>query len=272
MYRGKNIVITGAANGIGFALSEHFEARGAHVHAVDIDKKRLAEWQSDADSSDQKISTYFGDVTKSTSLKTIAEKIEENHGQISYWFNNAGVAGLGAFDELSEKDFSKVIGINLFGVVNGTRVALNHMSKNGFGTIINIASVAGLLPAPMMSAYNASKHGVVGFTRSISLELKLKKSPVKIVNVCPGFVETALINKGESLGFPEWLSFMLSTPETVVREIDRGLRKGSREIVPTFNGKMMKGFYRVFPNTTSVYSKILFTKNWRDAISNKIDI
>jgi len=272
MYKNKNIVITGAANGIGKALALFLLSKGANVFGIDLYAKLFEELETQASELTGHFTGIVGDVTKQMTLDDAAKHITKTAGNIHFWFNNAGISGLGAFDQQSESAFKKVIDVNLMGVINGTRAALGVMTADGFGSIINISSVAGMLPAPYMSAYNASKHGVIGFTRSLHLEHRIKKSPIKIVLVCPGFVETELINKGEKFGFPDWLAFMLSTKESVIREIDVGLRKGHEEIFPTFSGKMMKGLYRLFPKTTSKSSKVLLARSLKDAFFNKLDI
>ena len=120
-----------------------------------------------------------------------------------------------------------------------------------------------------MSAYVAAKHAVVGFTRALSAELELKGSPVSLLLVSPGFVDTRLIAKGESLGFPEWLSFMLSTPDAVADAVYRAMPTKRSEIVPTFNGKVMRRMYSLMPRSTVKSSRILLTKSWKDLVLNR---
>jgi short-subunit dehydrogenase len=265
---GKRVVITGAASGIGRSLALKLVAGGADVWALDLDETSLASLTDDATKYGHPITTRRADVTDRAALAKIRDEVVAK-GEIDYWVNNAGIARLGDFHEHGEAGFDQVVAVNLTGVVNGTRLALEAMEDAGRGRIVNMASIAGHLPAPFMTAYVASKHAVVGFTRSLAEELRLKDSPVSLLLVSPGFVDTRIIAKGEKMGFPEWLSFLLAKPDEVADTILAALPTKKREIIPTFNGKLMRRMYAVLPGTTVRSSKILLTKSWKDIVTNR---
>lgn len=271
MFTRKRCVVTGAGAGIGRIIALSLAAAGADVWAADVDAEALAELTEAGARQGTPIAVRQTDVTDLPALARLCDEVtsSNNHG-LDFWINNAGVAGLGDFLEFSHDDFLRVMAVNLQGVVNGTRVALAAMEAAGSGRIVNMASVAGHLPAPYMSAYCASKHAVVGFTRALQAELHLKGSPVRLMLVSPGFVDTAIIAKGEALGYPEWLAFMLATPDSVAAAVLRGLRADRDEIYPTLNGRLMKRMYGLFPKTTVKSAKILLTKSWRDLVFNRI--
>lgn len=271
MFAGKTVVVTGAGSGIGRMLCVAFAKANANVSGLDVNEQGL---EATADTLGRVGHKFVGrkvDVTDFASLAAMRDEIcLANKGALDIWVNNAGVSGLGAFSELTLDTFMHVLQVNLGGVINGSRAALQVMEDRGSGWIVNMASIAGHLPAPYMSAYCASKHAVVGFTRALTAELELLDSPVRALLVSPGFVNTGMIQKGEALGFPEWLSFMLSRPEKVAQDVLRAIKKGKREVIPTLNGKLMRQAYGFFPETTVKSSKIMLTKSFSDLLFNRL--
>jgi short-subunit dehydrogenase len=267
---GKTVVITGAAHGIGRETALLLAEKGARVNAVDVDEKGLSDLEDAFSKFGYKLTTFTGSVTDHDFMVNVRTSVISTTKSLDIWINNAGVAKISGFLETEPADFQRVMDINLIAVIDGTRLALEVMEKQGIGLIVNIGSVAGYLPAPLMSSYNASKFAVVGFTKSMQAELKLNASPVKMLLVSPGFVDTNIVAKGQEHGFPEWLGFMLSSPEDVARVIVRGMIQEKSEIVPTLNGKLMRTMYSIFPETTVRSSRMLLTKNIKDLLTNRI--
>lgn len=263
---GKIVVITGAAGGIGRALSQAFLSSGATVWALDQNTNGLKQLEKEGEKYSEPIQTLKVDVSNYDDVKSAIKEITAKTPAIHYWINNAGVSGLGDFMEKPFEDFEATLKVNLNGVVIGTRLAIEHMEKLGRGTVVNVASVAGHMSAPYLCAYSASKHAVVGFTRALRQELKLKDCPIKLLLVSPGFVDTQMIQKGTKEGFPEWLSSVLSTPDDVAHEILKGVSKEQEEIFPTWNGKALLKMYRLFPAITTKSTKILLAKSFKDLL------
>lgn len=266
MFAGKQIVITGSAKGIGRSLAEKFLKARATVWSLDVDEKALAEFQDTAQKYGQDLHTLKVDLTQKEEFQTAVKTITEKAKAIDYWVNNAGVSGLGDFSTKTFEEFEKVIAINLNATVLGTRLALDHMEQVGRGTIVNMASVAGHISCPYLSAYCASKFAVVGFSLALREELYLKQVPVKICVVSPGFVDTEMLERKRPEGFPEWLGFLLSTPEAVADEIVKGLKRGKEDIYPTFNGRMMLRMGRLMPTLTTKSSRVLLSKSVKDLL------
>jgi len=263
-FRGAHVVLTGAAGGIGRALGERLLKAGAEVWAVDLDETALRAWSVEARKRGQKLHPVVGDVTKPETL----QEARRAASPVELWVNNAGIAGLGEFRRLTPEQFDRVISVNLQAVVSGTRIALEEMDSFGRGRIVNVASVAGHLPAPFMTAYAATKHAVVGFTRALREELRLGGSAVKISLVSPGFVNTAILAKGEALGYPSWLEWALVSPDKVAKEILRAIAQGEEDIFPTWNGRLMLRLYKLFPRTTMGGSKLLLARSFKDWLLN----
>ncbi|XP_077135631.1 15-hydroxyprostaglandin dehydrogenase [NAD(+)] [Ranitomeya variabilis] len=197
---GKVALVTGAAQGIGRAMVEELLNKGAALAMVD--QNRIAGEQCKASLDEQFGSnrTLFiqCDVTDQEQLRDAFQKTVEHFGRLDILVNNAGVN--------NEKDWEKTIEVNLISVIRGTYIGLELMNKkNGGqgGVIINISSLAGLMPAAYQPVYSASKHGVIGFTRSIAALASIGNYGVRVNTVCPAFVDTPLlesIDKEENMG------------------------------------------------------------------------
>jgi short-subunit dehydrogenase len=268
-FSGKVIAITGAAAGIGRALVLELGKRSTQIVAIDRDQSALTSLKDLCDREGIDVTAIECDITDSNQLHAaVAATLRERHS-IDVWVNNAGIAINQGFDKLTLKDFQVSIAVNLTALIDATQTVLPHMQKRGIGTIVNMASVAGHLAPPYMSAYVATKHAVVGFTRSLRAELEFSDSPVRMVLVSPGFVETSMIQKGHEMGFPEWMSWMLDSPEAVARNITKGLEADELEILPNRNGKAMIAAHRVFPKLTIRSSRVFLTNSLKDYLLNR---
>jgi short-subunit dehydrogenase len=259
-------LVTGAASGIGKALTAELLNSGWKVFAIDKKTDSLVEAQ--VEFSDQ-LRVYEGDVRETALFEEITREIEAKKEWIDLWVNCAGVSGIGEFSQTSKSEFDKTVEINLLSVVNLTRTALTHMGKRGKGTVCNISSVAGFVSAPLMSAYCLTKHALVGFCRSLQAELSLSGSPLKVLLVCPGFVDTEIIKKGQSEGFPNWLSPLLAKPDSVAKEILSAYKSGQNEIVPTWNGKAMIAAQKWMPWVLSKSRRLLMARSFTDLFLNR---
>lgn len=266
---GKNIVITGAAGGIGRALVESFLNEGAHVWATDVHAEGLTPITEKNLDINARLHIQKLDVSKSEDYQQILRGFSERGKTVDVWINNAGINLNQRFEAMELEDFFKIMNINFEAIVRSCHFVLPFMERQSCGTIVNVASVAGHVAAPYMSAYCSSKHAVVGFTRALQAELDLSQSPVGTMLVCPGFVETDLIAKGQHLGFPEWLQFALAKPQKVARAIVTGLKRNEREIYPTINGKLMLTMHRFFPQATRRNSKVLLAQSFKDYLMNR---
>jgi NADP-dependent 3-hydroxy acid dehydrogenase YdfG len=182
----KVIAITGGARGIGLATARTLVAKGAKVAIGDIDETAVKEAGERAGALALRV-----DVTDRASFAAFLDAVEGELGRLDVLVNNAGIMPIGPLTEEDDADARRCIDINVHGVMTGTRLALERMLPRGDGQIINIASVAGVLPTPGLALYNASKAAVVAFTEAARLEV-LDRG-VKVGAVLPTFTNTELI-------------------------------------------------------------------------------
>ena len=184
---GRVVAITGAARGIGLATAGAFLKAGAQVAIGDIDHDALDQAQRTLGSS-----AFELDVTSEHSFAGFISRVESELGPIDVLVNNAGVMPVGPLSTYDDLLCSRVIEIDLLGVIRGCRLVADSMIRRGHGHIINIASFAGRVTAPGLSLYNAAKFGVVGFSEALAAELILKN--VRVSVVLPSFTDTGLID------------------------------------------------------------------------------
>jgi NAD(P)-dependent dehydrogenase (short-subunit alcohol dehydrogenase family) len=191
-FSGQVALVTGGAGGIGSATAKGFAERGAKVAVVDADLDG-AKAVADAIGGAGGIAiAIHADVTSSASVKAYVDKTVGEFGTIDCFFNNAGIVGkICPTAEYDEAVFDAVIGVNVKGVFLGLRHVLPVMIAKGSGAIVNTASVAGLVGTPGMPAYCASKHAVLGITKTVSGEVA--RQGIRVNAVCPGPVQTSMI-------------------------------------------------------------------------------
>jgi len=201
-YEGKVAIVTGAASGIGRALSGALARRGATVVLADIDEGG-AKVAADALGAGPpgRASGVALDVTDAEAFAELVERTAGDHGHLDYLFNNAGVGIMGDAAEMTLAHWNRAIDVNLRGVVHGVVAAYPVMLRQARGHIVNTASLAGLVPAPMLTPYGMTKHGVVGL--STSLRMEAARRGVRVSVVCPGVIDTPLLDKGNPPDLPE---------------------------------------------------------------------
>lgn len=209
-FSGASAMVTGAASGIGAALACELASRGACVLVTDIDgeaAKAVADELSRSRSSLDGRSGGSPEVTAATLDVTDAAAVEETVGRFSvdrhgldFMFNNAGIGVGGPTEDLAVAHWQQVINVNLYGVVHGVAAAYPRMVKQRRGHIVNTASLSGLLPSPGLVAYSLTKHAVVGL--SVGLRLEAAVHGVRVSVVCPGLIETPLLDKGNAVDLP----------------------------------------------------------------------
>lgn len=259
--RDRLVMITGAASGIGRALSLEFLRKGCKVIALDKSLDGLQDLKKEASLLGLKMETRHADVSDRGKFLPALEDCFFQYGPPYIFVNNAGTAQVGDFLNLGLEDFETIMKVNFSGVLYGTCFALSKMKEKREGVVVNMASMAGHVPAPYMAAYTASKHAVVGLTRALRLELEMSHSPVKVCLVCPGFVDTPIMKQGEN-EFPSFLRWMVGSPRAVAGKIVRAVQEGKPEIYPDAGGRLIKIFYRLSPFLTRQSSRLLLAKSW----------
>ncbi|MES2300205.1 MAG: SDR family oxidoreductase [Pseudomonadota bacterium] len=181
--------ITGGGSGIGLALGKLLAARGVLVCLADID---LAAAQRGAALCGGGARACLLDVRDADAVRTSIEQFALEAGRLDYIFNNAGIGMAGESNEIPLAAWHRIVDINLFGVLNGVLAAYPIMIKQGFGHIVNTASLAGLGPVPLLTPYAVSKHAVVGLSTSLRIEAAMHG--VRVSALCPAAIETPLLD------------------------------------------------------------------------------
>lgn len=184
------IVITGAARGIGYAIAEAFAAHSAQVVVIDLNQDAVDKAVQALTAKGYTAFGYLGNVTDATGIEELFARIVEEHGAIDCLVNNAGVTRDNLLLRMKEEDWQLVLDINLKGTFICTQKAFKHMMKARSGSIINIASVIGIMGNAGQANYAASKGGIIAFTKSCAKEFASRG--VRVNAVAPGFIETEM--------------------------------------------------------------------------------
>lgn len=191
-------VITGGASGIGRALGEALAARGCEVVLADLQDDLAKEVAARIVAKGRRAVGVQVDVADAGGLSRIVQDTYERCGRLDYMFNNAGIAVIGEACDLEISDWNRIIDINLRGVIHGIHAAYPIMRQQGFGHIVNTASLAGLMPFGMMVSYSTTKHAVVGLSKSLRVEAA--RAGIRVSVLCPGGVRTAMLEDGGKFG------------------------------------------------------------------------
>jgi len=189
-FANKVAAITGAGSGIGRALALDLARRGCHLALSDVNEDSLRQTAEQARTLGVQVSESRVDVSDAGAVQRWADQVASEYGRINLIFNNAGVAHGGTVEGSDLSDYEWIMGINFWGVVHGSKAFLPYLRASGDGHVINVSSVFGLFAQPGMSAYNASKYAVRGFTESLRQELDLAACGVSASCVHPGGIRT----------------------------------------------------------------------------------
>jgi NAD(P)-dependent dehydrogenase (short-subunit alcohol dehydrogenase family) len=190
IFAGRHAVVTGASRGIGSTIAASLVARGAQVSLLGRDSENLHS-VSKALGGTSVAAPIVMDVTDSSSVQSAFGKAREHFGPVHILINNAGQAASAKFTDTDEALWNRIMAVNVNGTYLCTRQAVPDMLQVGFGRIVNVASIAGLRGGAYISAYVASKHAVIGLTRSLALEFATKNITVNAV--CPGYTDTDIV-------------------------------------------------------------------------------
>lgn len=183
-------VITGAARGIGFAIAEAFALQGALAVIVDLRREDVDKAVQSLSAKGLPAAGYVGNVTDAAGMEALFAEIVANHGRIDTLINNAGVTRDNLMLRMKEEEWQLVLDINLKGTFICTQKAFKHMMKARAGSIVNIASVIGIMGNAGQANYAASKGGIIAFTKSCAKEFASRN--VRVNAVAPGFIETEM--------------------------------------------------------------------------------
>jgi NAD(P)-dependent dehydrogenase (short-subunit alcohol dehydrogenase family) len=243
-YRGRTAVVTGAGSGIGRGLATELARRGSNVAISDIDALGLAETAEACKKAGVDLRTYELDVADRGAVLQHAEEVRRDFGAAHLVVNNAGVALAATVEEMTWEDYDWLMGINLGGVVHGTKAFLPLLVESGTpdakSHLVNVSSVFGLISAPTQSAYNAAKFAVRGFTEALRQEMLIARRPVGVHCVHPGGIRTNIAHSArasESLATDaerradDFARYARTTPERAARIILKGVERDRARIL-----------------------------------------
>ncbi|BCN53250.1 SDR family NAD(P)-dependent oxidoreductase [Prescottella equi] len=252
-FAGKVCVITGAGSGIGRALALNLAGQGAKLALSDMDSVGLAETVRQVESLGADVKSDHLDVTQREAVLSYADAVVARFGKVNQVYNNAGIAFHGEVERSEFKDIERIMDVDFWGVVNGTKAFLPHVIASGDGHIVNVSSLFGLLSIPGQSAYNAAKFAVRGFTESLRQEMLIAKHPVKVTCVHPGGIKTAIARNAtmpdgdDQATFAQFFDRRLArtTPEEAAKTITTGVRKGKPRVLIGADAKFLDAWVRI---------------------------
>lgn len=261
-FDGKVAVVTGAGSGIGQALAIQLGRSGAKLAISDVDTEGLAATEERLTAIGAPAKADRLDVTERDAFQLYADAVVEHYGTVNQIYNNAGIAFTGSIEVSQFKDIERVMDVDYWGVVNGTKVFLPHLIASGDGHVINVSSVFGLLAVPGQGAYNAAKFAVRGFTEALRQEMLVAGHPVKVTCVHPGGIKTGIARNAsaaEGLDQEELAKYFdkrlaNTSAQKAARIILHGVRKNKARVLVGTDAKALDLLARV---TGSGYQRVV---------------
>ena len=260
-FAGKVAVVTGAGSGIGQALAIELARSGAKVAISDVDVEGLAATEERLKAIGAPVRSDRLDVTEREAFLSYADAVNDHFGTVNQIYNNAGIAFTGDIEISQFKDIERVMDVDYWGVVNGTKVFLPHLIASGDGHVVNISSIFGLFSVPGQAAYNSAKFAVRGFTEALRQEMILAGHPVKVTTVHPGGIKTAIARNStaaEGLEVASWrrrsTRLARTSPQKAARIILDAVRKNKARALVGPDAKVLdivvrltgSGYQRLF--------------------------
>ncbi|MBT3534361.1 MAG: SDR family NAD(P)-dependent oxidoreductase [Rhodospirillaceae bacterium] len=225
-FQGRTAFVTGAASGIGLGMARALLDQGANVMLADVEADALAATMSNLASADNRIDSVVCDVADAGAVSEAAQRTFDRFGNVHVVCNNAGIGAGGMLEDVKPETWQWVIGVNLMGVLHGIQAFLPHMKAHGEPShVVNTASIAGMITAPGMGPYCATKFAVVAMTEVLALELE--GSAIGASVLCPMWVRTRIQesdrNRPEALRNPVPEKFDPARREEMAQAIENGM-------------------------------------------------
>lgn len=259
---GKVCVVTGAGSGIGRALAAELAGRGARLALSDVDEVGLAETAALAEAAGAEVHRQVLDVSDRDAVEAYATTVAERFGVVHQIYNNAGVAFARPVLETTYEDYDRVLGVNLWGVIHGTKAFLPHLVASGDGHVVNVSSLNGYMAQGRMTHYCTSKFAVRGFTEAVRAEMLAAGLPVKVTVVHPGGVRTNIADAAHAtavkLGLPVTEDddrrrrtynekLLRMDPAQAARIVVGGVEAGKARVLVGNDAKVVDALVRLLP-------------------------
>ena len=272
-FQGAVAIITGGASGIGRAIAIELAKRGAaEIVIADLQKALAESVAEEVRALGSRATVVELDVRDANAVERMFASVERASGRVDYVFNNAGTGVMGETELLEKRDWDLTVDINVGGVVNVVRAAYPRLVAQGYGHIVNTASMAGLIGSPFLSVYSATKHFVVGLSKSMRIEGA--RHGVRVTALCPGAVKTPLLTGGsigrsiydmtEERKLAWWGRFRPGDVSVFARETIDEVAKNRAIIVLPKHNRIAVALFRLVPGLEEKVSSAIFAKTLRE--------
>jgi 3-oxoacyl-[acyl-carrier protein] reductase len=253
--RGRKALVTGAAAGIGRAISLALAREGADLFLVDIDGEKLEAVAAQARGLGVKVVGEVCDLTDAAAVSAAVKRLSDTWGGLNILINNAGLSWYGPTDAMSAEQWRRIMAVNLLAPIQLVHELLPLLAAADEAHVVNVCSMFGLTPWRKVAAYQTSKHALVGFTAALRVEFQ--REHFGITALCPGFVRTTLFDgKATNWTPPTWIS---TTPETVAAKTIAAIRRNRGLVLVTPAAHFYWRLYRVAPRLVDW----LLREGWR---------
>lgn len=245
---GKTAVITGAASGIGRAMALALAQEHADLFLVDFDQAGLAAVADEARAVHANVTAHVADLTRREDVQGIVDRLLKRWDGVDILINNAGIAYYGATHKMTSAQWDRLLAVNLLAPIELTSKLLPAMLRRNEAHLLNVCSIAGLVAAPKLAAYHATKFGLLGFTESLRAEYGPRG--LGVTALCPGFVRTNIYRATMTSGqktVPQIPSWLTATPDYIAARAVRAIRRSEAVVVITPLGHFVWRFKRFAP-------------------------
>ena len=247
--QGKKALVTGAASGIGRSISLALAREGADLFLLDIDEEKLASVGEEVRTLGVGVISRPCDVAIAEQILEAVNTLQDMWGEVDILVNNAGILYYGRTEEMSEEQWDRLLAVNLYAPIRFVHLLLPLLRQRPEAHILNVCSLAGLVPKRRLAAYQTSKFGLVGLSQSLRLEYSPKG--VGVTALCPGLVDTDLIDAGIERKWvtskPRTPSFLSVSPDRIAARAVQAIRKNQGLVVVPAYARLLWLFVRLFP-------------------------
>lgn len=268
MLRGQVVVLVGASTGIGRETALRLAREGCRLVVAARTAEALETLAEEVTRLGGEALAVPTDVADWEQAQRLAKTAVERFGRIDTWVNLASVSTYGPVEQTDVADIKRVLEVNLLGAVHGMKAALPHLRANGGGTLVNVSSVLGVRSVPLQAAYCAAKHGLLGFTESLRMELRHEDVPIEVVDVLPSSIDTPLFDHAKSLmgRLPQPIPPVYE-PSVPARAIVEAIKHPKRRVFAGGAGRAVDIAQRISPALTDR----LLARSWEQQLTDRPD-